>query len=75
MQQWESRPGRRSGFPWLRLAIVGLSLVLGVVLLVHGSIVVGGLVTVLAFLRLVVLLRMQRRRRAFAAHRRGTQMG
>jgi len=75
MQQWESRPGRRSGVPWLRLAIVGLSLVLGVVLLVNGNIVVGGLFTVLACLRLVVLLRMQRRRRESVARRRGAPLG
>ena len=75
MQQWEARPGRRSGVPWLRLAIGGLSLVLGVVLLVNGNIVVGGLFTVLACLRLVVLLRMQRRRRESVARRRGAPLG
>jgi Flp pilus assembly protein TadB len=70
MQQWDARRPPGSGLRWLRLVIVGLGLVLGLVLLARGNLLVGGLVTVLAALRLVMVVKLERRRRAFAARRR-----
>ena len=49
----------------LRWAIGLLALVLGVVLLVSGHVVFGAIVTVMAGLRLALLVTMGRRRRAF----------
>ena len=71
MEQWQSRPnpgpGRGTGLRWLRLIIIAVTLVLGLVLLSRGSLVIGGLVTALAVLRIVMVIGMERRRRAFRA--------
>ncbi len=62
MQQWEPTRGRSSGLLVLWWAIVAVALVLGLVLIVHGNVVVGALVAVLASLIFVLLVKITRRR-------------
>jgi pilus assembly protein TadC len=50
----------------LRSVIIGLSVVLGVVLLARGELLIGGLITVLAVVRAGMVLGRLRRRRDFA---------
>ena len=51
----------------LRWVIAGVGVVLGVVLLAGGSVVIGGLILVLAGLRIALLLGLGRQRRQFGA--------
>jgi uncharacterized membrane protein len=58
----------------IRWILVALSLALAVVLIVHGNVVVGGLIGAMAVTRAVLFVRMQHRRERFRqqiARRRG----
>ena len=55
-----------SGISAIRWVMVAVGLVLGVALISRGSVLIGGLVTVLAVLRAVMLLAMHRRQAAWS---------
>jgi len=62
-----------AGMRWVLISLTG---VLGLVLIAHDNVVVGGLITALAFFRAMMLVSMQRRWRDAAAWRapaRGAQ--
>lgn len=65
------RPGR--GLLGLRMVLVGLGALLGAVLLAQGFVVIGGILLVMAVLRVVVLVKM-RSRRAHMMDRRQAMM-
>jgi len=55
---------------WLRLLLISLGGALGVALIVHGNVVIGGLLCALAVVRLVTVFhrrRLMRRRRVLIA--------
>jgi hypothetical protein len=54
---------------WLRLVLIGLGGALGAALLVHGNLLIGGLLCAMAVLRLTMVISLHRRRRALRFHR------
>lgn len=56
------RPARPQGMLAIRGVLVGLGALLGIVLLAQGFVVIGGILLVMAVLRVVMLVKMRRRR-------------
>ena len=57
-----SGPPRTHGFLLVRGVLVGLGALLGVVLLAQGYVVIGGILLVMAALRVVMMVQLRRRR-------------
>jgi hypothetical protein len=53
----------------LRFVLIGLGAALGVALIVHGNVVIGGLICAMAIVRLVMVLSMRGRRHQLMARR------
>lgn len=61
--------GMRTAFV-LRLTLIGLGAALGVALVIHGNYVIGGLLCLMAVMRIAMVISMRHRRRELMARRR-----
>ena len=57
-----SRPPRMHGFMVVRGLLIALGATLGIVLLTRGLVVIGGILLVMAALRVVMMVQLRRRR-------------
>ena len=65
--------GRAGGMLWARIALIGFSVLIGVLLVAQGSAVIGWVLIVMAALRLFIVVRTRQRlnaRRAWRQQRR-----